>query len=1037
MIQDIGLVIWGCKGGCRTFCNNRVINVEEPVIRQTLKDVRSSIYFKRSGLDYYAVEFTQRYKVYTHYRSSNDSGGGAFIAITIYVPHNLMIKNVRSILDEMIVLYFKEYMNPMSYTPLPGKYDDINMFLRILDEHQNDIVTDRRGYAYHPSEQDDRPQIIKYNDVTEIDKYFENPYHKEFFACQEVMFLRSEYYDRPQEFDIDFVQRLQLIDKVSESVRMNRLLPFDKPGKKLSRLIINGDDFTNDKDGASLDKKDLVSFTIESADDRYEPMKADNITVEDMLRRRLIRKKGDDYEWDDIILDKRTYELKVSASPESSVRMRDFAAHLQLVIGKGKYHATVMADGTARFLLRGPEVDQECTLVFGYDEKTDLPIQKVVPAQHLDNGLTVAADEHQLKVKLEGFDGDSPLVEAEVKLAGDTVYTPIEDNKIYTPVINGEHATVGIRARDCNVKFNGDAWVVTPTVVRVKVFIPKEISGLLKRIGAKVSFNGKTYGINDSGKVSLPYGWEENGEMPEIQLTDESGVVRQPMNYEGGYLRFTGCVISNKTREAVKLSINGEEKTFKARTEFFHYNVDGKYNIDFANPLDKDLMKISSSQKDGFTYYVVEPKDRDIVVIPGGDSHSGNSKSKDKNDSKADKKLPFGGKGRILFHACKGYFTFEGEDRIKFDKTIEITVKQQVYKIFDPGNREVGSINVSNPCDYTTGQFDVKYKEENGLKIWEVTYRKTFIDKFIDFVTSKLGLGLIGLLVVLVIGGWIAWPHLFGAKEYTATITFTTDDPIASITVVKPENGITITPSESTITIRRSKDDKNQFAGTALLKFSYKDEGDTEKMLKDLPDVDMKSLRAVLSENHEKDASTAFTAAAPQSPAHVEYLDITSVTPLDSAKVANFQTQYQGSNYEKKLTESYGKQVAAEEEEKAKRNAEEASHQSLVDKYNKLLEKLNSMDVMASDVAVIEAFETVHRKDLAREIAANRAKVKAYKGFFKLDDSPSKTSYLQQFTHEQQEACKYYIKYYNKNNKNDTIRDFSYAKKRAKAMGIL
>lgn len=1027
MIQDIGLVIWGCKGGCRTFCNNRVINVEEPVIRQTMKDIRSSIYFKQPGLDYYAVEFTQRYKVYTHYRSSNDSGNGAFIAITIYVPHNLMIKNVRSILDEMIVLYFKEYMNPMSYTPLPGKYDDINMFLRILEEHQADIVTDRRGYAYHPSEQDDRPQIIKYNDVTEIDRYFENPYHKEFFACQEVMFLRSEYYDRPQEFDIDFVQRLQLIDKVSESVRMNRLLPFDLPGKKLSSLKINGEDFTDDKDGASLNADDKISFTIESDDDRYEPFIVNGLTVSVLLRRELLRKKDDDYTWNRITLTPRTYELKVNTSPDSSVAIRDIVDHLLLVTPSSKIKAKMLQGGAAGFLLKGAEVDAECKLMFVFDEKASLFIEKFVPFDYLENGLTVAADEHQLKVKLEGFDGDSPLVEAEVKLAGDTVYTPIanEDNKIYTPVINGEHATVGIRARDCNYKFNGDAWVVTPTVVRVKVFIPKEISDLLKRIGAKVSFNGKTY---ESGNVSLPYGWEETREMPEIQLTDENGVVRQPMNYEDGYLRFTGCVISNKTREAVKLSINGKEKTIKARTEFFHYNVDGKYKIDFANPIDKDLMKITSSQKDGFTYYTVEPKDRDIFVIPGGDSHSGNSKAKEKNDSKPDKEPPFGGKGRILFHPCKGYYTSEGENKIIFDKTIEITVKQQVYKIYDPGKREVGSINVSNPNNYTTGQFDVKYKEENGLKIWEVTYRKTFIDKFIDFVTSKLGLGLIGLLVVLVIGGWIAWPHLFGSKEYTATVIFTSDDPIASIQVLDSDGTKLLSSNNNTLRIEKEGDIiKNN---TGYITFEYGNEGDSKiEILKVFDNETINRINRILYADNKDRINDSIKIRAPKSPASQLFEEINNDTTTMLEFVDKFPKSKHVDIVNKNLIEARAKADSLRLEGQA--------HQKVIDDYNSLLSKLSKMDVKVTDVNAIETFQKEHSAELAKEIAANSAKVNAYKGFFKTNDSPSKESYMNQFTAEQKEACQYYINYYNLNKKNDPKRDFNYALKKAKEMGII
>lgn len=115
--------------------------------------------------------------------------------------------------------------------------------------------------------------------------------------------------------------------------------------------------------------------------------------------------------------------------------------------------------------------------------------------------------------------------------------------------------------------------------------------------------------------------------------------------------------------------------------------------------------------------------------------------------------------------------------------------------------------------------------------------------------------------------------------------------------------------------------------------------------------------------------------------------------------------------------------------------AEVAAHQSLVDEYNKLLAKLNSMGVMASDVALIEAFEAEHSKKLAMEIKANSNKVNAYKQFF--DEKSAPGAGMKYFTKEQQDACKYYIHYYNLHRENDPKRDFKYALEKAKKMGII
>ncbi|MCM1520071.1 MAG: hypothetical protein NC098_04740 [Lachnoclostridium sp.] len=108
----------------------------------------------------------------------------------------------------------------------------------------------------------------------------------------------------------------------------------------------------------------------------------------------------------------------------------------------------------------------------------------------------------------------------------------------------------------------------------------------------------------------------------------------------------------------------------------------------------------------------------------------------------------------------------------------------------------------------------------------------------------------------------------------------------------------------------------------------------------------------------------------------------------------------------------------------------------LVDEYNRLLARLNRMDVMATDVAAIEAFAAEPSKELAKVIAENRAKVNAYKKFFDQEDAPTSDEAKKYFTKEQQNAYKYYNQYYNLHKKNDPKRDFNYAKRKLEEMGL-
>ena len=259
MREQIGLVIWGCKGGYRAFCSNNVVNTGDEVIAQTIKDIRSFIRIHRTGHDFFAIEFTSKYKVFTNYRSSNDSGTGAFIAFTIYVPHSLKVENMRVMFKEMMDGYFREYMNPLSNTPLTGKYDDINKFLPILERYE---VKPDRPYYRQPSKQDDKPQLLIYEDLSIVDKYFDSPYRPEFFNCQEVMLLNRDIYDNPSNYEVEFVTKPILIEKISEPEAESKLVN-NLVGLRLSSLTINGEDMFQANGNCPLSDSDTISFSIE------------------------------------------------------------------------------------------------------------------------------------------------------------------------------------------------------------------------------------------------------------------------------------------------------------------------------------------------------------------------------------------------------------------------------------------------------------------------------------------------------------------------------------------------------------------------------------------------------------------------------------------------------------------------------------------------------------------------------------------------------------------------------------------------------
>ena len=240
----LGFIIWGCKGGYRVFCSNNVVNYKEDSIAHTYKDIRAeyNFHFTQVNLTTYALEFTNQYKVYTIFRSSNDNGTGAYVAITIYVPHHLHVQALRSLLDQMMNEYFKEYVHPVFGTYNPGKYDDIEPYAQMLQSAE--VTPESTYYAYQTSTLNRQLHLLLYDDIREVDAYFDSPYRKEFYACQEVMLMSREIYGKKPEA-VSFIAEKSLISHVSEPELLPQLFVGDNPD--VFDVAINGKEVDKSK----------------------------------------------------------------------------------------------------------------------------------------------------------------------------------------------------------------------------------------------------------------------------------------------------------------------------------------------------------------------------------------------------------------------------------------------------------------------------------------------------------------------------------------------------------------------------------------------------------------------------------------------------------------------------------------------------------------------------------------------------------------------------------------------------------------------
>ncbi len=354
-INAIGLTIWGYKQGCKVLASQGV-NFQLQEVKDRLKDISAFIRIHTPRVDFYTLQFTQNYKIYTQYRSSCDINGqsGVYIAISLYIPHYLQWKGVRQVLNLLMDMYFAEHINYNDNTPIPNEKEDIFPYFNLL-----------RGYEKQLAEENNSksclldlpylPKVFSYTDVYEVDKYFNMPYRPEFENIQDAVFLRKEFVEDPRAYSIDFLfpeyamQRTTAATETTTAAAGGARFLLSGTNLKVLAFMKNGKDVSATYANESFSDDDTVELLLEKS--RYQQMFSFHDTIKKGIKKGYIKRVQDNYALDTIPFADKEFKVYIETPQREYEKYINF-----LSLESNNFKAKLSSDSKGRyFSFKGEE----------------------------------------------------------------------------------------------------------------------------------------------------------------------------------------------------------------------------------------------------------------------------------------------------------------------------------------------------------------------------------------------------------------------------------------------------------------------------------------------------------------------------------------------------------------------------------------------------------------------------------------------------------------------------------------------------------
>lgn len=295
-INTVGLTIWGYKQGCKVLASQGV-NFQLKEIKDRLKDLSAFIRIHTPRVDFYTLQFTQSYKIYTQYRSSREVNGqtGVYIAISLYVPHALQWRGVRQVLNLLMDMYFAEHINFENGAPLLNEKEDIFPYFNLLRGYEKQLTEELQAKSC-TLEMPYTPKVFPYSDIYEVDKYFNMPYRPEFNNLQDLVFLRKEFIENPLAYSIElFFPEYRNRQNAAPNTMSSGTSHFTITDKTIKVLAFmrNGRDVSSSYGSEIFSDDDTIELLLEKS--KYHQMFSYNDTVKKAIKKGYIKRTNNSY----------------------------------------------------------------------------------------------------------------------------------------------------------------------------------------------------------------------------------------------------------------------------------------------------------------------------------------------------------------------------------------------------------------------------------------------------------------------------------------------------------------------------------------------------------------------------------------------------------------------------------------------------------------------------------------------------------------------------------------------------------------------